>query len=173
MRFLDKPLAFLDRISDGTLLIIDVGLCAFVLLAHGGALALHLSGQKVPGAPYLYVTVPLVALMVIAGALAMAIASWRPTVLKVHAVALLGLAAALVWFAIEVIVNGFGEGGFSWSPLILVVLVTYPVIVAQRAFPALRRWRDAPFWVAVAAFVVDLVLGFQVIRTMLQMFSKG
>lgn len=123
----------LDRISSFAMLCINSALCAFVLLAHGGALLLVSTG-KVPEmaqrVAIAYVSVPAVIIALAFSVLAFIRREKLAITLKVHAAILIGLAVYMLYVGLEVVFNGVPRGaGFSWNQFFsLLCWVTRPCL---------------------------------------------
>ncbi|MCC8474949.1 hypothetical protein LN458_13245 [Xanthomonas arboricola] len=145
MKVINSVMDGLDRISSFAMLCINSALCAFVLLAHGGALLLVSTG-KVPEmaqrVAIAYVSVPAVLIALAFSVLAFIRREKLGTTLKVHAAILIGLAAYMLYVGLEVVFNGVPHGaGFSWNPILFAFVLGYPLLLTKRAFswPSFNR----------------------------------
>jgi hypothetical protein len=159
-------------------LLINAGLSCFVLVAHGGALLLVLSG-RVPAPPgyaemvrtIAPITLPIAGLMLLGSAIGSVVPTARSLVLVFQAV-VLGLAslAILVW-AGSLVLNGIPAGNFAWTPGFLTAWLTYSAFLCGRfAMPGEWRQYAAVRYVAAVAAAVTLPVDVGVfLRFLLQM----
>ena len=138
MSWLSSLLDRVDSLPERALLLIDLCIGLFALVAHGGALILVRLG-KAPMfeqyAVWLLVSVVGFGCVVVSSTLAFFWERGRRPILAAHAVVLLGLAVALVGWAVGLVLNGIPtEVNFSWSPGLFTALVFYGVYLFRRLF---------------------------------------
>jgi hypothetical protein len=158
----------LERIPEPALLVLNAAMGGFVLVAHGGALLLMLSG-KVPVPPgyaamvhtIVPFTLPVAALVVVGSALGALSSRVRSFVLCFQAIVLFGGGIALLGWATGLVFNGIPPGNFAWTPGFLTGWVAYSAFLCSRfavrpewkQFAAVRYW---PIICAVGALPVDV-----------------
>ncbi|MEA9554544.1 hypothetical protein VC273_00965 [Xanthomonas nasturtii] len=177
MKILNSLLDRLDSISSFAMLCGNSALCALVLLAHGGALLLVSTG-KVPEMAqeiaFAYVSVPAVIVALAFSVLAFIRREKLGTVLKVHAVILMGFAAYMLYFGLDVVVNGVPRGDrFSWDPTFFAVLLGYPFLLIKRAFPWSGFNRTPLRLAPVLAVGISFLISATVSWRMLALFRAG
>ena len=174
--------ALLDK-ADGVpgklILWINLALCAFVGVAHGGALAITYV-KPTPDAQGIRqlaaISLPLVAVVSITAAVALLWPQLRRPTLKLHG-AVLALGAVAAWFwALSLVIGGIPEGNFAWSPGLMSLLVAYGIYVFSRySVPDGVRGHAAFFYAPLAALVVavpiDLVVFVRLINEMSARFG--
>jgi hypothetical protein len=167
----------LDKVPEPVLLVLNALMAGFVWLAHGGALLLtYLKKSPVPPDQVEMIrtmaafTLPLAGVTALASGVALWRARVRPLCLACQAVVLLGSAAALLAWAVSVLVRGIPEGNFSWSPGLLTGWVTYSTFLFVRyGVPAgwrTPRLRYLPFAVLALSLPVDVGVFFRLLLKM-------
>ena len=164
-------LAKVDSVPERVLLWINTALACLIGLAHGGALAITYA-KPTPGAEGIRqlpsVSLPVAALIALTAAVALVQSDLRRVALAAHGWALVAAAAGTLVWAISLLVRGFPEGNFSWSPGLMSVLVCYSVFVASRyGVPSQVRGRPAFFYAPVAALGIALPIDLGVFVTVI------
>ena len=150
----------LDGASERLLLWTNLGLAAFVVLSHGGALAITYA-KATPEADAIRsiaaLTLPIATLVILTAAAALIRADWRRLVLAIHGSALAVSAIALLLWAAGIVLRGIPQGNFSWGVGLMTAWVAYSFFVLSRySLPSGLRNRAAFFYAPAAALVVAL-----------------
>ncbi len=165
----------LDSISERKLLWVNVALAFFVALSHGGALAVSSSAPTAQAneiRQLAMVSLPMAAFVILAAATAI----WRPhltrAVLGMHGAVLFVSAAALLLWALSILIGGLPSGQFVWTTGLLTAWVGYAVFVMSRYTIAARlRGLPAVFFSPVLAVVLALPVDIGVVIRL--MLSNG
>jgi len=149
-----------NAVPEHALLWVNVGLACFVALAHGGALAITYAKPS-PEAENIrqiaMFSLPIAAIVIVTAATALIRADLRRRVLGIHGIVLAGSAVALLLWALDILLHGIPEGGFSWSPGLLSAWVGYSFFVLCRfSLPIELRSRSAIFYAPLVALVVAM-----------------
>jgi hypothetical protein len=125
----------LDTIPLRVLAFVNLGIAAFVGLAHGGAWVLA-SMDSSPEAIVIQalapITVSLATSVAVSAVFALLRSSFLPKVLALQGILLaVGGAALFVW-ALSILLHGIPKGNFSWAPGMLTFLCAYPVYLLRR-----------------------------------------
>lgn len=164
--------AAIDRIPPGALLGINIGLACFVVLAHGGALAVTYL-KPTPEADEIrqmaMVSLPLAALVIATAIAALIRANLRHATLAIHGLVLVTSAIYLLVFAVDVLINGVAKTNFSWMVGFLTLWVCYSFLVLTRfTLPGrVREWAlvfYSPLIALVAVAVIDVGVFIQALR---------
>lgn len=133
-------------------------MAAFVLFSHGGALAASITrpSQAPQGLwQVAIISLPLALFVFVSGIVAL----WRtdlvPRVLSIHGLLLGGTAAALLLWAISILVAGPGEEYFVWSVGFLTLWVAYSTYTMLRFSSVLRM---APKYILPGVVLVALAV---------------
>lgn len=125
----------LDSIPERKLLWVNIALACLVGLSHGGALAVSSSApteQADEIRRLALVSLPLAALVILVAATAM----WRPhltrAALGLHGIVFCISGAALLLWALSVLVDGLPYGKFVWTTGLLTAWIGYSVFVMSR-----------------------------------------
>jgi hypothetical protein len=149
-----------DGIPEHAFLWVNVGLACFVALAHGGALAITYA-KPTPEAEDIrqlaMFSLPIAAAVIVTAALALIQGGARRRVLAVHGYVLAGSAAAMLLWALDILLKGIPEGNFSWSPGLLSAWVCYSFFVLCRfSLPDGVRNHAAILYTPLVALVIAL-----------------
>lgn len=154
----------LETIPEPAILLVNAGLGGFVLLAHGGALLLVLSG-KVPAPPgyadlvrtMVPFTLPIAGLVLTGSAIGMVWPTARRVVLPLQAIILVLSGVALLIWAGGIVIHGIPAGNLAWAPGFLTGWVAYSGFLCGR-FVFRAAWRQHPAirYIAVIAAAVAL-----------------
>lgn len=164
MKILARSVEGLDKIPEFVFLILNLCIAGFVTLAHGGALAITLTGDKEAPEAFLTtvsISLPLAVLIILSSAYGLWSPSKRSLILAIHASILsLGVLAMLIW-ATSILFRGIPEeGGFSWAPGLMTCLCVYAVYLLR--LTVLSRWREIfaikylHLFVFVVSFSIDV-----------------
>ncbi len=150
---------------------VNIALAGFVALAHGGALALTYA-TPTPDASEIrqlaFISLPIVAVVLITAAIALISAQLRPKVLALHGILLAAGVGFLLLWALGVLFKGIPEGRFSWSVGFLSASACYAAVLFYRfSIPLhLRSSRGtyyAPVIALACAVPVDIGVFFRVV----------
>jgi hypothetical protein len=149
---------WVDRASARPFLWADIGLAAFVLFAHGGALAVSVA--KPDRAPQdvwqvAIFSLPLAVIVLVSGVAALQRTDLAPRVLAMHGLVLGASAAALLLWASSILVTGPGQEQFVWAVGFLTVWVAYSTYTMLRFSPFLKM---TPKSVLPATVLVALIV---------------
>lgn len=149
-----------DRASARPFLWADIGLAAFVLFSHGGALAASIAKpDRAPQGVWQVAmfSLPLALVVLISGIVALRRADLALRVLALHGLVLGASAAALLLWAVSILVSGPGQEHFVWAVGFLTVWVTYSTYTMLRFIPSLKMTPKSVLPVTVlVALVVDV-----------------
>jgi hypothetical protein len=159
---LHKWLAKADAMSEKRLLGINLGLACFVVLAHGGALAITYAkpAPEAEGIRQLAtISLPIAALVIVSAAVSFIRIDLRRSVLSLHGIVFAGSAVVMILWALGILVNGIPKGNFSWSVGFLSFWVAYSVFVLCRfTLPSHLRSHPAVFYAPVTALLGAAVI---------------
>lgn len=158
----------LTQLPEPLMLGINAAIGGFVLVAHGGALLLVLSG-KLPtrSASDAFVhnvipfTLPVAFLVVASSVVGFLRTTLRKHVLLFQGVVLFLAGMALLGWAASLVLNGIPSGHFSWVPGVLTGWVAYSSFLVSR-FSVRSAWqryavvRHLPIICMIVALSVDL-----------------
>jgi hypothetical protein len=160
LRRLESIRQSVDRASARPFLWIDIGLAAFVLFSHGGALAASIAKpDRAPQGVWQVAifSLPLALIVFVSGIVALRRSDLVPRVLAIHGLVLGASAAALLLWAVSVFVTGPGEDNFVWAVGFLTVWVAYSTYTMLRFSPSLKTAPRSVLPVTVLlALVVDV-----------------
>jgi hypothetical protein len=155
----------LAKIPEIVLLGINAAIGTFVFLAHGGALLLILS-RKIPVPPdyeamvrtMVPVTLPIASFVVLGSLVGIAWPKARLWVLSLQGIVLFVAGAALLGWAVTLVIHGIPVGNFAWTPGLLTGWIAYSSFLLARF--SLRGWREdkvryMPLIAAAIALPVD------------------
>jgi len=150
----------LDGIPEHVLLWVNVGLACFIVIAHGGALAITYS-KPTPNAEEIrqlaMLSLPIATIVIVTAAAALIRASLRGRVLGVHGFVLAASAIAEFLWALGILLSGIPEGRFSWSVGFLSASVWYSFFVLCRfSLPDGVRNHAAILYAPLVALVIAL-----------------
>lgn len=134
-----KFLERLDQWKPTTMLKINMGISAFILIAHiGGAFAyLAETEEPKPGIFSLLGTDDLIAsLLLITAIIALVKTDILWSTLRIHTIALLVLTVTWIYWGITLAFGNIPEGNFVWNPILFAFLCAYPVYLLRRTFLA-------------------------------------
>ena len=165
-----------DAISERVLLWVNVGLAAFVGMAHGGALAITYL-KPTPEADQIRqlasISLPISALVIITAVVALIRVDYRRSTLAVHGVALALSSVALLVWALILLIRGLPEGNFTWTPGLMSIWVCYSAFVASRySVPFAMRHRPALFYAPLGAIVVVIPIDVAIVIEVLGEISR-
>lgn len=171
-----------DRIPEPILLCVNLVLAGFVLVSHGGALAVTYEDTSAMAAEIrrqAMISLPLTALIVVTAALALVRVSARRVALAVHGVVFIGGALYALVYASGVAIwglptmPGHDTYYFVWSVGLLSVCVWYAVFLASRySVPMHARGNAAIFYAPVVALAVAVVIDVAISLRMLHELDK-
>lgn len=128
-----------DQWKPTSLLRINLGIAAFILVAHIGGTLAYIAEAKEPK-PQFFSLLGLddlvAALILVSGVAALIKAQYRQPALRVHTIVLSLLA---MWWVVWGFSLAFGElpkGNFAWNPLLFAFLCAYPVYLIRRTYLA-------------------------------------
>ena len=167
MSRLRAGLLWLDTLDERAFVAVDLALGLFIGVAHGGALALALTGLAppfVPFAPLLIGSLVLALLVIVSGGIALLAPAKRPPVLRAHAVALSVMATAVLIASAYWVVNGLPSGRFAWTPGILTGICVDPFFLLRRFVLSARSsgspaLADLPIWIGLLAIAAEVGIG--------------
>ena len=159
-----KAIQKLDQIPEYRLILVNLGIAAFVGLAHAGGLAITLAQEpehldKI--LPLAIVSLPLAGFVIISSVIILLRRRSPSAILATHAIILcLGGAAAFIW-AGSILVKGIPEGRFAWSPGLMTFFCVYPVYLLRRTLlrkklPHSATVRYLHVVVLIVALIVDV-----------------
>lgn len=173
---INNALQKLDGIPEKALLFVDLGLACFVGLAHGGALLIALAQQEEQlefVRPLASVTLPLAGLIIVSSVAALVWKRSRSAILGAHAVVLTLGAAALLGWAVSILINGIPKiTRFSWSPGMLTFLCVYPFYLLRRTVLARFGKRFVVKYLHVMVLVIALAVDIGVFVKVLSLISS-
>ena len=183
MSILDSINEHLEKVPDKFLLGANAALGGLVLLAHGGALLIVLSG-KFPMPPdyastvgmLVPYTLPIAAATIIGSIIALIRPATSRVVLPLHAVILFVFGLALLGWAGNIAVKGIPGDSFSWTPGILSGWVFYSTYLLGRCVLP-TDWRPrtalkfAPIFGLILALPIDLAVLVRMLLKMRQMMA--
>ena len=155
----------LDHVSPKVILIINLVLGLFVLIAHSGALALITLGKAPEFERYkivLLVSVVISTFVVVSSIYSFIRSSKREGVLKLHAIVFLPGALLLLGWGAKLVLRGLPSGvNFYWTPGLYTALVFYAVYLFRRTF--LRGYasesnvvKHCHVWAGVVALALEV-----------------
>jgi hypothetical protein len=159
---IDKIIHKIDQIPEGLLLAINICFAVFVILAHGGALAIAYytdaeAFDKI--LPLARVTLPLAFFILFSAIVAF---SWKKSlqlILSCHAAILTVGAFAMLAWAASILIQGIPKGRFAWTPGFLTLFAVYPVYLLRRTLlKGMILKSKALNYLHVIVFVIALVL---------------
>ncbi|MBI5696540.1 MAG: hypothetical protein HZC51_12555 [Nitrospirae bacterium] len=168
MGYLERAVRRIDEMPEFLMLVINIGIACFIILAHGGWLAATMMQKNWSMTDILPValgSLPVALLIVISAAVALAREKYREKALAFHAIVLSLGAAGLLGWAIYMIIAGTPEGNFSWGGGMLPLFCTYPVYMLRRTVLKQRIYSSSfikymHVWVLAISIFADLgVLG--------------
>jgi hypothetical protein len=149
-----------DRASVRPFLWADIGFAAFVLFSHGGALAVSIAKpEQAPQGLWqiAIVSLPLALIVLVSGIVALQRVDLAPRVLAMHGLVLGASAAALLLWAVSILVTGPGQEQFVWAVGFLTVWAAYSTYTMLRFSPSLKMTPKSVLPVTVlVALVVDV-----------------
>ena len=169
-------LAKFDAIPERVLLWVNVGLAAFVGVAHGGALAITYM-KPTPQADQIRqlasISLPIAALIVVTAVVALVQPTYRRPTLAIHGAAFALSSLALLVWALSLLVHGLPEGNFAWSPGLMSIWICYSAFVASRysVSPAMRH-RSLLFYAPLVAIFVAIPIDVAVFIEFMGEISK-
>jgi hypothetical protein len=174
---LDKIIHKIDEIPDSVLLAINICFAGFVMLAHGGALAVAYftdaeALDKV--LPLARVTLPLAFLIVVSAIVAFFCLKFRQVILSFHAAIMTVGACAMLAWAASILIKGIPEGRFAWSPGFLTFSAVYPVYLLRRTLLKYTISRSKVLnYLHVIVLVIALVLDMGVFIKLMKTIQVG
>jgi lysylphosphatidylglycerol synthetase-like protein (DUF2156 family) len=159
----------LEQLPEVLVLLLNAGLGAFVLLAHGGALLLLLSG-KVPATPeheatirtMAPVTLSIAGLVVLSSLVGLVASRTHKVVDRLQAVILFLSGTAMLAWAGNILIGGIPPGNFSWGVGLLTGWVSYSGLLCSRTVLE-KQWKQGLRYMTVTAAIVALVVDFGVL----------
>ena len=147
-----------DTLKPRVFLWINLGLSAFVALAHGGAL-LAVRANPTPDAAAIEstaaISLPLAGLVGCAAAAALLWRRLQSLTLGFHGIVLAGAAMVELAWGVSLLINGIPVGNFSWSVGLFSASVSYSVLVLSRfSAPAQFRSSAAVYFSPAVALAV-------------------
>lgn len=128
---LSKIVDDIDSIPFKALLCINLAMGAFVLLAHGGSLALSfLNGENI--SVLVMVTVPTSLFIILSCVIGFALENIRLKILSIHSIVLLAGAILTFYYGLSLLLKGFPKGNFSWGVGFFTFFCVYPVYFVRR-----------------------------------------
>jgi hypothetical protein len=132
---LARAVAAIDKVPIIALLIGNAAVAGFVLVAHGGALAVAHSADPDKVREMLHiamVSLPLSAIITLSSLAGLASTRWRGLILSGQALILgVGSLALFLW-ALSLLVGGLPQSRFAWAPGLMTAFCVYPVYVLRR-----------------------------------------
>ncbi len=126
----------LDKIPEVSLVIINCLMAAFVLLAHGGSLAIDISNGGVDLRnvwPIVFISLPLSIFVLFTSVIGFIKKNLLRRLLVFHSIILLIGALFCVAYAFELLLNGLpNDKQFVWSVGLLTFFCVYPVYISRR-----------------------------------------
>ena len=164
LAIVDRLLDRAYRMAQARIAWVNVGLAAFVALAHGGALMVARS-QASPDLGVIgslaKISLPLSAVVIVSAIAAVAHRQLLPRVLSLHAVVLALSAIWLLADAVDMLLFGIPDGNFVWSVGLFSAWITYATVLVLRFLvartpEALDRLYYVPAYALLAAMSIDI-----------------
>ena len=152
----------IDNIPYKALLGVNLAIGIFVLLAHGGSLALSLSkNQAVP--VLVLSTLPAALFLILTCIIGFLSEKQRLRILSIHAFILACGAILLLCYGLSLLLKGFPEGTFTWGLGLFTLFCAYPVYLIRRT--VLRGFITKSMiikYLCIPIFVIALCVDFAV-----------
>jgi len=136
---LKKLITTLDQLPERILLVANSVFGVFVILAHGGALALtyvHPDDNAESIRQLASISLPLAVLVLASSIYAFTFERHRAVILKIHAIILLCANLALIFWGISLLLGEFPRGNFGWTPGMMTGMFAYSIYLCRRTWLA-------------------------------------
>lgn len=127
----------MDKWKYSTMLKINIGIAAFILIAHIGSALFTISESQEPKPnifQFLHFDDYVAFFILISALLALLKSTASQVILRIHTILILILAIDWLFMGISFAIGEIPEGNFAWNPILFAFLCAYPVYLIRRVF---------------------------------------
>jgi hypothetical protein len=168
---LSKIIDGIDSIPHKALLGINLAIGFFVLMAHGGSLALSLSKDQEVSSLVLF-TVPISLFIIATCTVGFFSDKQRLRILSIHSLILVCGSILVFYYGLSLLLKGFPEGNFSWGVGFFTFFCVYPVYLIRRTIlGGIISKSNIIKYLHVPIFIIAFCLDITVLITAMEHFS--